>query len=122
MMSIRFTPNDKGNPPNKLADAELRFEPVSPEARAALAAAPEGVALLSQLDKLAGMKLVGFAVWERAGGHRSVTFPARQYSINGERRSFALFRPFENPAAQDAIRDQILVEFAEFEAAGVVSK
>ena len=34
---------------------------------------------------------IGFAVWERKrGSGRNVTFPARQYSVNGERRSFEL--------------------------------
>jgi hypothetical protein len=38
--------------------------------------------------------LIGFAAWERRGGSgRNITFPARQYSVNGERRSFALLRP-----------------------------
>src|SRR5437868_12773628 len=72
MMDVKITPSDKGNPPGKLADAELHFN--------------EG--------PLAGLKLIGFSVWERrGGGRRNVTFPARQYSINGERRSFALLRP-----------------------------
>ena len=67
-MMIKFKPNDKGNPPGKLADAELHFSG----------------------GPLDGLKLVGFAIWERqgSGGGRNVTFPARQYSVNGERRSF----------------------------------
>src|SRR5262245_42421299 len=68
-MTIKITPNDKGNPPGKLADAELHFS--------------EG--------PLDGLKLIGFSVWERRGGTgRNVTFPARSYAVNGERRSFAL--------------------------------
>jgi hypothetical protein len=44
--------------------------------------------------------------WERRGGEgRNVTFPARQYSINGERRSFALLRPIVEAAATDGVRD-----------------
>jgi hypothetical protein len=44
--------------------------------------------------------------WERRGGEgRDVTFPARQYSINGERRSFALLRPIVEAAATDGVRD-----------------
>ena len=72
-MTIKITPNDKGNPPGKLADAELHFTD----------------------GPLEGLKLIGFAIWERrgGGGGRNVTFPARQYSVNGERRSFALLRP-----------------------------
>ncbi len=97
-VTVRFFPNDKGNPPGKLADAELIF----------------------QAGPLAGMKLVGFAIWERRTGGRNVTFPARQYSINGERRSFALLRPAEingddhaNP--QDRVRDLILEAYKEHE-------
>jgi hypothetical protein len=93
---IRFTPNDRGNPPGKLADAELHFTD----------------------GPLAGLKLIGFAIWERrSGAERNVTFPARQYSVNGERRSFALLRPIVDTAAQERIRDLILSAFAESETA-----
>lgn len=94
-MIIKISPNDKGNPPGKLADAELHFT--------------EG--------PLEGLKLIGFAVWERrgGGGGRNVTFPARQYSVAGERRSYALLRPIVDSTAQDKIRDLILEAFAEFE-------
>jgi hypothetical protein len=34
-----------------------------------------------------------------------VTFPARQYSTNGEQRSFALLRPIVDAAATDVVRD-----------------
>lgn len=93
-MVIKFTTNQSGNPAGKLADAEVHF--VS--------------------GPLAGLKLIGFAVWERRGGGRNVTFPARSYSVNGERRSFALLRPVEDARAQDAIRDLILQAFEAFEA------
>ena len=94
-MIVRIVPNDKGNPPGKLADAELHFT--------------EG--------PLEGLKLIGFAVWERRGGNggRNVTFPARQYSVNGERRSFALLRPVVDVTAQERVRDLILDAFAAFE-------
>jgi hypothetical protein len=93
-MTIKFTPNDKGNPPGKLADAELHFL--------------EG--------PFEGLRLVGFAIWERRGGSgRNVTFPARQYSVNGERRSFALLRPIVDTTAQQKLRDTILEAFQEFE-------
>jgi hypothetical protein len=92
---IRILPNDKGNPPGKLADAELHF----------------------QDGPFEGLKLIGFAVWERRGngGGRNVTFPARQYSVNGERRSFALLRPIVDSTAQNRIRDLILEAFQEYE-------
>ncbi len=40
-----------------------------------------------------------------AAGGRNVTFPARQYSVNGERRSSALLRPIVDAAATDGVRD-----------------
>jgi hypothetical protein len=90
-MTVKIVPNDKGNPPGKLADVELHFT--------------EG--------PLTGLKLIGFAVWERRNGSgRNVTFPARQYSVNGERRSFALLRPIVDAPAQDRLRDFILEAYA----------
>ena len=50
------------------------------------------------------------------GNGRNVTFPARQYSDNGQRRSFALLRPIVDTQAQDRIRDLILEAYAEREA------
>jgi hypothetical protein len=93
-MTIKFTPNDKGNPPGKLADAELHFSG----------------------GPLDGLKLVGFAVWERKTGGRNVTFPARQYTVNGERRSFALLRPIVDATSQDRLRDIVLEAYKEHEA------
>jgi hypothetical protein len=94
MFTIRITPNDKGNPPGKLADVELQFTD----------------------GPLGGLKLIGFSIWERRGGSgRNVTFPARQYSVNGERRSFALLRPIVDATAQNRIREQILDAFAAYE-------
>lgn len=92
-MKVIITPNEKGNPPGKLADAELHFDS----------------------GPLAGLKLIGFAVWERRTGNgRNVTFPARTYSVNGERRSFALLRPRED-GTTDAVRNAILAAYAETE-------
>jgi hypothetical protein len=94
-MVVKIVPNEKGEPAGKLGDAELHFE--------------EG--------PLAGMKLVGFAVWERrGGGGRNVTFPARQYSSGGERRSFTLLRPVGDGAAQAAVRELILRAYEAHEA------
>ena len=53
----------------------------------------------------------------RTGAGRNVTFPARQYSVNGERRSFALLRPLSDATAQDRIRDLVLQAYAEAEIA-----
>ena len=96
-MTVTITPNDKANPAGKL------------RRRAAFHRRP-AIAL----------KLIGFAIWERRGGTgRNVTFPARQYSVNGERRSFALLRPFSDTAAQDRIRDLVLEAYAEYERGAV---
>jgi hypothetical protein len=67
--------------------------------------------------------LIGFSIWERrgGGGGRNVTFPARQYNVNGERRSFALLRPILEVTAQNKLRELILEAFAEFEAEAAVA-
>ena len=65
---------------------------------------------------LEGLKLIGFSIWERRGGNgRNVTFPARQYSVNGEKRTFALLRPIVDATSQERIRELILEAFQEFE-------
>jgi hypothetical protein len=93
-MTVKFVPNDKGSPAGKIADAELHFSG----------------------GPLDGLKLVGFAIWERKGGGRNVTFPARQYSVNGERRSFARLRAIGDSTAQDKLRDLVLEAYKEHEA------
>jgi hypothetical protein len=94
-MDITIIPNENTNAPaGKLADAELHFT--------------DGA--------LEGMKLIGFAVWESRGGANgrlNVTFPSRQYSVNGERRSFALLRSATDGAAQDRLRQLILQAYAD---------
>ena len=93
-MVVKIVPNDKGSPLSKLADAELHFT--------------DGV--------LEGLKLVGFAVWERrSGSGRNVTFPSRQYTVSGDRRSFALLRPVADAASQERVRDLVLQAYAEYE-------
>lgn len=99
-MTIKIVPNEKGNPPGKLAEAELHFTH----------------------GPLEGLKLIGFAVWERKTGNgRNVTFPARQYSVNGERRSYSLLRPVADVTAQDRLRDLILQAYVEYEAQAAVA-
>lgn len=89
---IYFTPNDRGNPAGKLADAEIHFK--------------TGVC--------AGLKLIGFSIWERRGASGyNLTFPARQYAVNGERRSFAILRPIVDGARADVLRDLILAAYEE---------
>jgi hypothetical protein len=93
-MVVKIVPNDKANPPGKLADAELHFT--------------DGV--------LDGLKLIGFAVWERrSGSGRNVTLPSRHYTVNGDRRSFALLRPVANAAAQERVRELVLQAYADYE-------
>ena len=93
-MQVRIVSNVTGTPAGKLAEAELHFE--------------EGL--------LAGLKLVGFSVWERRGsGGRNVTFPARPYSVNGERRHFTLLRAVADTATTEPLRERILRAFEEHE-------
>jgi hypothetical protein len=90
---VKITPNDRGIPSSKLADAELHFTG-------------------GELD---GLKLIGFSVWERRGGRGpSVSFPGRQYRIGDERRTFALLRPIGNPDAQARVRDMVLEAYSRF--------
>jgi hypothetical protein len=98
-MTVKIITNEKGNPAGKLADAELHFT--------------DGV--------LEGLKLMGFAIWEpRGGGNgRNVTFPARSFSVNGERRSFVLLRPFTDSTAHTRLREVILAAYEEHVAAAV---
>lgn len=94
-MVIKIVKNDKNNAPGKLADAELHFSD----------------------GGLQGLKLIGFAVWERRNGPGlNVTFPARGYVVNGEKRSFALLRAISDEQAQDRLREQILQAYADYAA------
>lgn len=84
---VKIDTNKKNTPEGKLADAELHF-------------------IDGELD---GLKLVGFSVWERRNGRgRNVAFPARQYTVNGERKNYALLRPIADPRSQEKIRDLVL--------------
>lgn len=100
-MVIKITPNDKGNPAGKIAEAEIHFVD----------------------STLAGLKLIGFSIWERKSGTgRNVTFPARSYTVNGDRRSFALLRPTgADVSGQDRLRELILEAFSEHEAQAAVA-
>jgi len=100
-MVVKILPNEKSSPNGKLADAELHFT--------------DGA--------MDGMKLLGFAVWERRQGPgRNVTFPARTYSVNGERRSFSLLRSAtDSTNSQERVRELVLQAYAEFEAQAAVA-
>lgn len=84
-----FFEQDKSQATGKVADVALLFE--------------DGAGLL------AGAKLVGFAVWQRRQGPGfNVTFPSRTYSVNGDRRSYALLRARGDNAGVNSIRDAII--------------
>jgi hypothetical protein len=91
---VNITPNDKGTP---VANSRMP-------------------SCISPTASLAGLKLLGFAILERrGGGGRNVTFPARQYAINGERRSSALLRPIADTDAQNRVRELVLQAYADYE-------
>jgi hypothetical protein len=58
VVSVKILPNDSGTPKGKLADAEVVFG--------------------AECGPFGGLRLIGFGVWERRDGGKSVTFPARQ--------------------------------------------
>ena len=91
-VAIKVVPADDTAPSGKLADVELHFT----------------------AGALAGLKLLGFTVWEgRDGKDPSMSLPSRHYVVNGERRSFMLLRSSGEGRAQDALRDTLLAVFAD---------
>ena len=91
-VEVKIHRNERPTPIGKLADAELHFTS----------------------GDLAGLKLVGFAVWERRDGPgRNVSFPARQFIVHGDKRNFALLRAIDDPNAQNQVRDLVLRAYAE---------
>jgi hypothetical protein len=101
MVTVKIMPNAKGSPNGKLADVELHFTD----------------------GDMAGLRLLGFAIWnQRNGPGRNVTFPARTYSVNGERRSFSLLRPVNDmPNGQNRVRDLVLQAYADHESAVAIA-
>jgi hypothetical protein len=89
---IKIVPNERGIPQSKLADAEIIFE--------------EGV--------LTGLKLIGFGIWEGREG-RHITFPARPFFSNGERRTYCILRPVAESSAQEPLRRLVLQAFIDYE-------
>jgi hypothetical protein len=84
---VKILPNAYQTPAGKLADAELHFDG----------------------GPLDGLKLIGFAVWRRRDGNGfNVTFPARQFTVHGERRNFALLRAIDDPNSQNHVRELVL--------------
>ena len=93
-MTVKIVRSTAGAPAGKLADAELHFS--------------EGI--------LAGLKLVGFTVWDgRDDRGRGVTFPARQYLVNGERRHYVLLRATGDAGHAEPLRELILSAYADCE-------
>ena len=102
-ITVRIMPNDKGSPTGKLADAEIHFH----------------------TGPLSGLKLLGFAIWERrTRDGRNVTFPARTYVVNGERRSFSLLRDAtgSGTGSDTAIKALILQALDDFDSAANTDK
>ena len=92
LVAVRILPADRGAPAGKLADIELHFTS----------------------GALEGLKLLGFTVWEGRGHKRpSVSLPATQYVVNGERRTFTLLRPTSETQTPDALRAALLAAFAD---------
>lgn len=90
-ITVNIVRNEKNKPQDKLADAELHF-------------------IGGELD---GLKLLGFGVWQqRSGSGRNVTFPARPFTVNGERRNFALLRAVDDRSAEDRVRQLVLEAYA----------
>jgi len=93
-VTVKILRNDRSKPADKLADAELHFAG----------------------EPLDGLKLIGFAIWRRRDGNgRRVTFPAREFTVHGDRRNFALLRAISDPSAQDRIREFVIRAYAEHE-------
>ena len=81
-MLVKISPNEKGNPPGKLADAELHFT--------------EG--------PFAGLKLIGFAIWERRTGAPAATSRSRPGSLLRQRRDAGALRSCVQPELTSMLR------------------
>ena len=91
-MLVKIVPSTPGAPAGKLAEAEVHLD--------------------DDWGPFSSLKLVGFTVWEsKTGSGRNVTFPARQYSVNGERRHYLLLRAAGDTATIDPLRDHILCAY-----------
>ena len=89
---VKILKSDQHSAPAKLADAEIHFAG----------------------GALDGLKLVGFAVWrKRDGNGQSVSFPSRQFTVHGERRTFSLLRWVAERTAQDRLAEVVLQAYRE---------
>lgn len=86
-ISIQIIKTNGHAAPGKLADAEIHFTG-------------------GELD---GLKLVGFAVWKsRDGRGQNVSFPSRQFTVRGDRRTFSLLRWIAKREAQERLESMVL--------------
>jgi hypothetical protein len=91
-ISIQILKTNRPSAPGKLADAEIHFSG-------------------GELD---GLKLVGFAIWKsRTGNGEDVTFPSRQFTVDGERRNFALLRWISDRTAQERLAEHVRRAYTE---------
>lgn len=92
MMQIKIFPNEYGANREKLADVELHFTG----------------------GPLAGLKLVGFALWKASADLPHLTFPQREYTDSmGMRRKFTMLRPITDPTAARGLTEAILEAYDE---------
>ena len=86
-ITIKILAADPHAAAGKLADAEIHFDG-------------------GELD---GLKLVGFAVWQKRDGKgQNVSFPSRQFTVHGERRNFSLLRWIAKRNAQERLEALII--------------
>lgn len=91
-ITIKILNADPQSVAGKLADAEIHFDG-------------------GELD---GLKLVGFAVWQkRDGTGQNVSFPSRHFTVHGERRSFSLLRWIAKRNAQARLENLVLQAYAD---------
>ncbi|MBA3640531.1 MAG: hypothetical protein H0W53_14910 [Acidobacteria bacterium] len=89
---VKILKSEHHSAPGKLADAEIHFSG-------------------GELD---GLKLVGFAVWQKRDGNgQNVSFPSRPFTVHGERRSFSLLRWIAKRNAQDRLENLVLQAYAD---------
>ena len=99
-ITVNIVRNQNNKPQDKLADAEIHF-------------------IGGELD---GLKLLGFVVWrQRNGTGQNVTFPARPFTVNGERRNFALLRAVDDRSVEDRVRQLVVRAYAEYEERAAVA-
>ena len=91
-ITIKILETNGHSAPGKLADAEIHFTG-------------------GELD---GLKLVGFAVWQQRNGKgRNVGFPSRQFTTQGERRTFSLLRWIAKRDAQERLERLVIEAYEE---------